>query len=47
MARKRRGRFLLFLVFYLLIVIAGAVALWLLIPADVKKAIYETYINPP
>ena len=44
---KRRGRHLVFLLVYLLIVIAGAVALWLLIPDDVKKVIHETYVNPP
>jgi hypothetical protein len=46
-SRKRRGRYLMFLAVYLLIVIAGAVALWLLIPDDVKQAIRDTYVNPP
>jgi hypothetical protein len=45
--RRRRGRFFVFLLVYLLIVAGGALALWLFIPEDVKKAIYETYVNPP
>lgn len=43
--RRRRPLWLLF--FYLLIVIGGAIALWLFIPEDVKKVVYETYVNPP
>jgi hypothetical protein len=42
---RRRPRFLRFA--YLLAVAAGAYALWKLIPPDVKKVVYETYINPP
>jgi predicted nucleic acid-binding Zn ribbon protein len=45
--RRRRGRFIWFLALYLLVVAGGAIALWLLIPAEVKKAVYETYVNPP
>ncbi len=45
--RWPRMRFIWFLLIYLLVVTAGAVTLWLLIPDDVKKAIYETYVNPP
>ena len=45
--RRKRGRFIWFLLFYLLLVVAGAITLWLLIPAEVKKTIYETYVNPP
>ncbi|MFQ5807456.1 MAG: hypothetical protein ACE5I3_13495 [Phycisphaerae bacterium] len=44
--RRRRGR-LLFLLVYLLIVAGGAIAIWKLIPKEVKKTIYETYLNPP
>ncbi len=44
---KRRGRLLWVLLFYLLIVVGGAVALWLLIPEEVKKTIYDTYFKRP
>jgi predicted PurR-regulated permease PerM len=47
---RRRGprkRLVWVLLIYLLFVIAGAIVLWLVIPEDVKKAIYETYVNPP
>jgi len=43
---RRRRRSLTFLIGYLLVLVAGALALWMLIPDDVKKTIYETYINP-
>jgi hypothetical protein len=45
--RRKRGRFTWLLLLYLLIVIGGALALWLFTPEDVKKVIYETYVNPP
>ncbi len=45
MARRRRSYWLL--IIYLLFVAAFAAALWFLIPGDVKRVIYETYINPP
>jgi hypothetical protein len=45
-ARGRRRRLTWLLLLYLLVLIAGAVALWLLIPQEVKKAIYETYVSP-
>jgi len=44
-ARRRRPYWLL--IIYLLFVAAFAAALWFLIPDDVKRAIYETYISPP
>ena len=43
--RRRRPYWLL--IIYLLFVAACAAALWFLIPDDVKRVIYETYINPP
>jgi hypothetical protein len=43
---RRKRRYWLLLV-YLLFVAAFAAALWFLIPDDVKRVIYETYINPP
>jgi ferric-dicitrate binding protein FerR (iron transport regulator) len=45
-ARRRRRRLSWLLLLYVLVLIAGAVALWLLVPQEVKKAIYETYVNP-
>jgi len=52
MAIRRRRRplrrvFLLWLLVYGLVVLGGAYALWRFIPAEVKRVIYETYINPP
>lgn len=44
---KRRGRFKILLLIYALIVILFVIALWIFVPADVKKLVYETYINPP
>ncbi len=40
-------RFLLMRLIYLVVVLLLALLLWLLVPADVKKTIYETYIHPP
>ena len=45
--RRRRRRWLVFRLVYLLIVIIGAIALWLLIPEDVKTAVRETYLDRP
>ena len=52
MIRRRRRKplrkvFLIWLIVYGLILIGGACALWWLVPPEVKKTIYETYINPP
>ena len=52
MIRGRRRKlprkvFLIWLMVYGLILVGGATALWLLIPEEVKKTIYETYVNPP
>lgn len=44
--RRRRRRPLWFLVAYLLVVVGGAIALWLLVPDEVKQAIRDTYFNP-
>jgi hypothetical protein len=47
MAGPRKSRIRLWIrLIYLAVVIIAAVALWFLVPDDVKKAIYETYINP-
>jgi hypothetical protein len=35
-----------FLLVYLLILAGGAIALWVLVPDDVKQTIRETYFNP-
>lgn len=43
---RRRKRPLWFLVVYLLVVLGGAIALWLLVPDEVKQTIRETYFNP-
>jgi hypothetical protein len=32
---------------YLIVVVAGAVALWLFIPEEVKRTIWDTYVSPP
>ena len=45
MARQRR---LLWLwMAYVLALVAAAAIFWRLIGPDVKRAIYETYVNPP
>jgi len=43
---RRRRRSLWFLAVYLIVVLAGAIALWLLVPDDVEQTIRETYFNP-
>lgn len=45
--RPLRRLFFVWLVVYVVIIAGGAYALWRLIPAEVKKAVYETYVNPP
>ncbi len=44
--RRRRVRGIGILLVYLMILIAGVVALWLFVPAAVKEAFRETYLNP-
>lgn len=44
---RRRGRYKVLLLVYAVILILFVIALWVLVPAEVKKVIYETYINPP
>ncbi len=44
---RRLRRLVLIRLIYLVVVLLLAIVLWFLVPADVKKAIYETYINPP
>ena len=44
--RRSRG-FRIFRLVYAIILILAVIALWLFVPAEVKKLIYETYINPP
>jgi hypothetical protein len=44
---RRRRRLLLLLIVYLLIVLGGAIALWFVIPQDVKNAVRETYFSGP
>ena len=41
-----RRRSLWFLAVYLIILVGGAIALWLLVPDEVKKTIRDTYLNP-
>ncbi len=45
MFRRRRRRSVWFLVVYLIVLVGGAIALWLLVPDEVKQTIRETYFN--
>jgi len=46
-ARRRfRRRFIISRIIYLLLVIAGAVVVWKLVPQEVKDAVRNTYLNP-
>ncbi|MFQ5412685.1 MAG: hypothetical protein ACE5EC_10325 [Phycisphaerae bacterium] len=44
--RKRRRRWLVAFVVYILILAAGVYALWHFLPRDVVDAIRNTYLNP-
>ena len=44
--RRSRG-FRIFRLVYAIVLTLAVIALWLFVPAEVKKLIYETYINPP
>jgi len=41
----RRRPLLIARVVYLVLVLVGALVLWLLVPADVKQAIYDAYFR--
>ncbi len=45
-ARPRRKRRRILYILYLLAIVAGAYLIYGLVPADLKEAIRDTYLNP-